>query len=85
MPAYACEVTVTNINAILSELGRKADRDEAQTLITDWLEEHGEGWFLRDESSVLDCNFFVPSVFFEMYAFDRSDPGEGLFRRVVKL
>lgn len=80
MPAYACRVTPENMGAIASEFGkRKWDLQEAMQ----WLEEHGDGWFLRDDSSPLDCHFFEPTVFFEMYAFDGDS--NSLFRRVIKL
>lgn len=81
MTAYAVEITKENIQGVIrSEAGKEFD------LITalQWLDEHGEGWFLRDEESVLDCQFFMPEVFAEMYAFAANDRSS-LLRHVVKL
>lgn len=81
MQAYAVAITEANLrNAIRSEAGRNYDLDWS----LHWLEEHGSGWFLRDEGSPLDCQFFMPEVFAELYGFI-SDDETATFRRVIKL
>lgn len=81
MPAYAVEITEANIRGVIcSEAGRAFDLD----LALRWLEEHEGGWFLRDEGSPLDCHFFMPEVFAEMYAFTSFDDG-AIFKHVVKI
>lgn len=78
-PAYAVKLTNENLSAILSEAGRRVDRSKVE----EWMQAHGEGYFLRDESSVLNGSLFTPLAFFRMYEF--CDPDEGaLFRRVEK-
>lgn len=77
--AYACRISEENFKAIASE---KPDFDRDQTL--EWLEHNGQGYFLRDPSTNLDCGYFVDEVFFQMYMFNEADP-ETLFRRVLKI
>jgi hypothetical protein len=77
--AYACRITKENFGAIASE---KPDFDEEYTLR--WLDDHGTGYFLRDPSSALDCQYFDDDVFFEIYIFQSKDEGE-LFRRCIKI
>lgn len=80
--AYAVAITEDNIRGVIcSEAGPGFDLDFALA----WLEEHGEGWFLRDEESPLDCQFFMPLVFVEMYMFTSSLDSNSLFRQVIKL
>lgn len=78
--AYACRITMENMQVIASEFGPGWSREEA----VDWLLKHEEGWFLRDESSVLDKKFFVSEVFFTMYFFVSGD-ATSLFRRVEQV
>lgn len=80
MPAYAVEITKENMSAIASEGGPGFVKQRAM----DWLEEHGEGYFLRNPGDALDCQFFEPVVFFELYKFEYPD-NDMLFRRVVKI
>lgn len=80
MSAYVIAVKEENLSAIASEAGTSFNLDYARA----WLIEHGSGYFLRDESSPLDCQFFEEIVFLEMYVFEHPDDG-ALFRRVVKL
>jgi hypothetical protein len=77
--AWACKVTKNNLAVIASESGPKFDRQFAEN----WLAEHGEGFFLRDEASPLDCHFFVPEVFQDFYVFAHDDDSS-LFRKVIK-
>lgn len=80
--AYAVAVTEENIRGVIrSEAGPNFDLEFALA----WLEEHGEGWFLRDEESPLDCQFFMPLVFVEMYQFASSLDQASLFRQVFKV
>lgn len=78
--AWAVSLTEENLSAVLSEAGQKLDRE----LIEKWLAAHGEGYFLRDESSALDCELFTPLVLSLMYDFRYPDNGT-LFREVVKI
>lgn len=81
MSAYAVAVTEDNIRGVIhSEAGPSFDVEWALT----WLKVHEEGWFLRDEESSLDCQFFMPEVFEELYTFTSHD-NNSLFRHVVKL
>lgn len=78
MYAYVVAVTEENLRGvILSEAGPSFDL----ALSLAWLKEHGEGWFLRDENSTLDCQFFMTEVLEEMYDFSPHDE-HSLFRRV---
>jgi len=66
MGAYAMAITEENIRGIiLSEAGPKYDLDVALA----WLAEYEVGWFVRDPSTVLDCSFYTPEIFAEMYVF----------------
>jgi hypothetical protein len=76
---YAIAITEENIRGvILSEAGSGFDLAAA----LDWLEEFKEGWFIRDESSVLDCHLFTPETFAVMYTFTDND--QGLLMRKVE-
>lgn len=80
MQAYVIAVTEENLGAIASEAGKGFDLERAQL----WLLEHGSGYFLRDETSALDCQFFEEEVLCEIYMFEHPDDGT-LFQRVLKL
>jgi hypothetical protein len=81
MSAYAIAITEDNLRGVIqSEAGLNFDLEMALL----WLEEHEEGWFLRDPGSPLDCEFFMPEVFAEMYGFLSNDQSS-LIRRVVKI
>jgi hypothetical protein len=81
MVAFAIAITEENIEGvILSEAGPNYDIGVA----LQWLEEYETGWFVRDPGSPLDCSFFVPEVFAEMYIF-MSDDRHSLMRRIVKI
>lgn len=79
MVAYAVVMSEENMLVIASE-HPKFDKAEFRK----WLADHGEGYFLRDESSPLDCQYFEPTVFAQMYLFESGDES-ALFRRVVKI
>ncbi len=76
--AWAVVVMEENFDVILSEAGRKFNREH----IENWLYEHGEGYFLRDELSALDCSLFVPLVFEELYTF-RYPLDTAMFKEVI--
>jgi hypothetical protein len=79
MAAYVVAITEDNIYGVIrSEAGPNYDLDAA----LDWLAEYGEGWFLRDEETVLDCQFFAPDVLKKFYYFANIDD-HSLFRRVM--
>lgn len=81
MGAYAVAVTEDNIKGVIrSEAGRSFNLERA----LDWLKVHEEGWFLRDEESALDCQFFMPEVFEEMYKFTYSE-STSLLRSVIRI
>lgn len=79
MAAYVCRISEENLNVIASE-NPNFDMEE----IVDWLNEHGEGYFLRDESSVFDCKYLAEAVFEQMYRFEHKDV-DSLFRQVKKI
>lgn len=79
MVAYACLAIPENLDVIVSEAGSRFDREYVER----WIEDNGDGYFLRDESTALDCNLFSRDVFFGMYSF-RTNDTSALFRRVVK-
>lgn len=79
MAGYACRITPANFQAIASE---KPDFDLEE--VKEWLEAHGEGYFLRDASSVFDCKYIEPSVLLELYIFADVDPSQ-IFQRVVRI
>jgi hypothetical protein len=77
--AYVVKITEDNLRGVIrSEAGPNYDLDAA----LDWFNEHGEGWFLRDEETVLDCQFFVPDILTKFYKFTNVDD-HSLFRRVI--
>lgn len=79
MEAYVCRISEENFAAIASE---KPDFNKDELI--EWLTYHGQGFFLRDPSSVFDCGYLVDDVLLEMYMFDSAD-ASSLFRRVLKL
>jgi hypothetical protein len=81
MVAHAIAITEENVRGVIqSEAGPSFDLEKA----LQWLEEHEEGWFLRDPSSPLDCEFFMPEVFNQMYIFLSMDQSS-LIRRVEEI
>ena len=78
----ACVVVVKpeNFQAIMSEAGRNFDR----AFLEAWIAKEENGYFLRDETSPLDCYLIEESKFLQMYMFERCDPNV-LFRHVIKL
>jgi len=78
---YAIPITEENLRGvILSEAGPTYNLNRA----LDWFNEYGEGWFVREEGASLDCQFFMPEVFEEMYRFVSGDRGD-LIRRVIRI
>lgn len=80
MTAYAVAITEDNIYGIIRS---EAGSDFNLAVALDWLTEHGEGWFLRDPSTVLDCSFFATEIFLEMYKFTSNDQ-QSLLRAVIQ-
>lgn len=79
-PAFVVAITEENLRRVIrSEAGPSFDLDIAMA----WLEEHQEGWFLRDEGSPFDCQFFMPEVLKELYSFTNNDQNS-LFRHVIR-
>jgi len=81
MSAYAIAITEENLRGVIhSEAGLKFNLEMA----LQWLEEHGEGWFVRDPGSPFDCEFFMPEIFEELYMFLAPDR-HALIRPVVQV
>lgn len=79
MAAYACRISKENLGAIASE-SPQFDRE----LTLQWLDEHKEGYFLRDDTSAFDCQYFETSIFLEIYMFEKGDE-DALFRPVRRI
>ena len=78
---YAIAITEENIRGvILSEAGSGFDLVAALA----WLDEYKEGWFIRDETSVLDCHLFTPETFAIMYMFTDNDQNV-LMRKIEQI
>lgn len=78
--AWAVAITEDNLRGVIrSEAGPNFNLE----LALDWLKEYEEGWFLRDEESPFDCQFFTSEIFEEIYQFASPD-NNSLFRRVVQ-
>jgi len=77
--AEACRITKENTWVIASEKPN-FDKEEFDA----WIEEHGVGYFLRDEGSKLDCSYIPPEDFLDIYIFESGDTG-ALFRKVIKI
>jgi hypothetical protein len=81
MALYAIAITKDNIRGVIqSEAGKSFNLETALK----WLEDHEKGWFVRDPESPLDCEFFMPEVFAEMYMFIANDR-DSLIRRIAKI
>lgn len=75
--AYACRITPDNFGVISSE-NPKFNLDE----IKKFLEDQGDGYFIRDETSPWDCKYMPMLVFQQIYLFQRYDADE-LFHPIV--
>ena len=77
--AWAVVITRANFPAILSEAGRKIDRD----LLERWFAQEGGGYFVRDKSTpTLDCELFTEKDFNTLYIFSNGDE-DALFRQIT--
>jgi len=76
--AYACLISSENFGAIRSE-NPNFNLEETKA----WLEQHGSGFFLRDERSAFDCHYLIDEVFYQFYAFDAFDPND-IFHRLTR-
>ena len=64
--AWALEVKPDNFNAIMSEVAKSFD----QPFLERWLEESGEGYFIRDNRMpALDCTLATSESFSALYKF----------------
>lgn len=78
-PAYACEITEDNFGAIRSE---KPDFNLEETKA--WLEQHGSGFFVREEGNrAFDCKYMEDAIFHQLYIFEAFDPN-GIFHRIIR-
>lgn len=76
---YAVRLNEDNYQAIASE---KPGFDLEET--RQWVEEHGGGFFVRDEGSrAFDCQYMVDLVFYEIYAFDGFDETD-MFHKLIR-
>jgi hypothetical protein len=66
--AYACRISSENFGAIKSE-----NPNFTLEGLEAWLEQHGSGFFLRDENSVFDCEYMTDEVFHQIYTFQAFD------------
>lgn len=78
--AWATAVVNENYQAILSEAGISIDR----AFIENWVAENGEGYFIRDTSSPLDCCLCTIDSFNKLYVFEKGDEA-AMFRRISKV
>lgn len=76
--AYATVIVEQNHQAIVSESGSEFD----MAFLKAWVEKHGPGgFFLRDETSPLDCQLFTSEQFHQLYYFEKGDV-DAMFRMV---
>lgn len=76
--ARACRIHPENFSVIAS---KKPDFDLEFT--KRWLDEHEQGYFIRDSSSPFDRQYMEASVFFEMYRVV-GGTNEDIFRPIEK-
>lgn len=74
--AYACRISANNIGAIASEKPNFSLKE-----LNEWCEEHGNGYFIRDENAPWDCTYMSDVTFEEIYAFVYKDYS-AIFREV---
>ena len=78
--AWAAVIKEENYQAILSESAGSFDL----AFLEAWIVENGEGYFIRDPSSPLDCCLFPESDFVKLYLFQGGDV-DALFRPIIKI
>lgn len=79
--AWATSVVDVNYQAIISEAAGSFDR----AFLESWVSENGEGYFIRDTSSPLDCCLFAAREFSQLYNFRYPNDTAALFREVEKI
>lgn len=79
--AYAIEVCEANFNLLISESGRSHTKEQIQAKIP----VYEGGFFLRDPSSKLDCQFFLAEAFVKLYKFRFVHDGKNPLQEVVRL
>lgn len=78
LQAYAVRLNEDNYQAIASE---KPGFDLEETRL--WAEDHGGGFFIRDEETpAFDCKYMSDVVFHEIYKFERFSPND-VFHKIV--
>lgn len=77
-PAFAIEVTVENMQVILSEAGPHLTKE----MLVGWLDTFEGGFFVRHPGEAWDCDLFDADIFSDFYKFRRRDDPE-LFKRIV--
>jgi len=76
---YACRMNEDNYGAIASE---KPGFDLAEA--RQWVEEHGAGFFIRDEEfKKFDLEYMPDLVFHQIYVFDEFKPTD-VFHRLIR-
>lgn len=76
----ACEASEANMSFMISEGGRTF----SPQLAREWLEKHGEGYFIRDENDkAFDCQLMTKTMFDATYFFAKGDEGMA-FRRIIR-
>lgn len=78
--AYAVRLNEDNYGAIASE---KPGFDLEHTRT--WVEDHGGGFFIRDEESkAFDCEYMADVVFHQIYTFERFSPND-IFHKIIRI
>lgn len=77
---YAVRLNEENYQAVASE---KPGFDLEATRI--WVEDHGGGFFIRDEeSTAFDCEYMVDLVFHQIYEFESFNENE-IFHKIKRI
>lgn len=79
--AWAIEVCQLNFSLLISEAGLNHTKEQIQAKIP----VYEGGFFLRDPSSKLDCQFFLPEAFAKLYKFRFAHDGKAPLQEVIRL
>lgn len=77
--AWGTLIEEANYQAILSESAGSFDLE----FLIAWVEKNGDGYFIRDKTSPLDCLLLTMEDFHQLYMFNHGDEGS-LFRSLTK-
>jgi hypothetical protein len=79
--AWAIEVCEANFSLLISEAGRNHTKEQIRAKIP----AYEGGFFLRDPSSKLDCQFFTPEAFTKLYRFRLVHDGKSPLQEVIRI